>query len=205
MAAPRGGHRRLPRAVRPRSSGRPDRPRTRHDLAGYRGADWHTAFAAMDKISGIDLRGTARVRPGAGAAGPAGLRLAGYFVGGPGNQTARAVRELNLPCDVLATSDEWRATKPDVAFSDKLVSAEHGPVRPTRNGVGSGLGRESGHSSRTRPGPIPAMTAKRRPGLTGRPLALATLALVVPLVSAGQRRPHVCAIVHMVVEGTRSS
>jgi FMN phosphatase YigB (HAD superfamily) len=45
-------------------------------------------------------------------------------VGVAGNQTARAgrfLRELNLPCDVLATSDEWGAVKPDVAFFDKLV------------------------------------------------------------------------------------
>jgi HAD superfamily hydrolase (TIGR01549 family) len=54
----------------------------------------------------------------------AALRSAGYYVGVAGNQTARAgrfLRELNLPCDVLATSDEWGAVKPDVAFFDKLV------------------------------------------------------------------------------------
>ena len=37
-----------------------------------------------------------------------------------GNQTTRAghfLRELNLPCDVLATSDDWGVTKPDVAFA----------------------------------------------------------------------------------------
>ena len=53
------------------------------------------------------------------------LRDAGYFVGVAGNQTARAgrfLRELNLPCDVLATSDEWGATKPDAGFFDKLVA-----------------------------------------------------------------------------------
>jgi FMN phosphatase YigB (HAD superfamily) len=52
------------------------------------------------------------------------LRSAGYFVGVAGNQTERAgrfLRELNLPYDVLATSDEWGAVKPDVAFFDKLV------------------------------------------------------------------------------------
>jgi FMN phosphatase YigB (HAD superfamily) len=40
---------------------------------------------------------------------------AGYFVGIAGNQTTRAgqfLRELNLPCDVLATSDDWGLTKP---------------------------------------------------------------------------------------------
>ena len=53
------------------------------------------------------------------------LREAGYFVGVAGNQTARAgqfLRDLNLPCDVLATSDEWDAAKPNVAFFDKLVA-----------------------------------------------------------------------------------
>ena len=53
------------------------------------------------------------------------LKDAGYFVGVAGNQTARAgrfLRELNLPCDVLATSDEWGVTKPDVGFFDKLAA-----------------------------------------------------------------------------------
>jgi HAD superfamily hydrolase (TIGR01549 family) len=42
-----------------------------------------------------------------------------------GNQTARAgrfLKELNLPCDVIATSDEWGAEKPDAAFFDKMVA-----------------------------------------------------------------------------------
>jgi FMN phosphatase YigB (HAD superfamily) len=53
------------------------------------------------------------------------LKEAGYFVGVAGNQTARAgrfLRELNLPCDVLATSDEWGVTKPDTGFFDKLAA-----------------------------------------------------------------------------------
>lgn len=53
------------------------------------------------------------------------LKDAGYFVGIAGNQTARAgrfLRELNLPCDVLATSDDWGVAKPDVGFFDKLVA-----------------------------------------------------------------------------------
>jgi HAD superfamily hydrolase (TIGR01549 family) len=52
------------------------------------------------------------------------LREAGYFVGVAGNQTARAgqfIRELNLPADVIATSDDWGVSKPDVAFFHKLV------------------------------------------------------------------------------------
>lgn len=52
------------------------------------------------------------------------LRKAGYFLGVAGNQTARAgrfIRELNLPVDVIATSDDWGVSKPDVAFFDKLI------------------------------------------------------------------------------------
>lgn len=32
------------------------------------------------------------------------------------------LRELNLPCDILATSDDWGVTKPDVAFFSKLIA-----------------------------------------------------------------------------------
>jgi HAD superfamily hydrolase (TIGR01549 family) len=58
------------------------------------------------------------------------LKDGGYFVGIAGNQTTRIGRflaELNLPCDLLATSDEWGAAKPDVAFFHKLteVSGHH--------------------------------------------------------------------------------
>jgi len=52
------------------------------------------------------------------------LREAGYFIGIAGNQTARAgrfIRELNLPADVIATSDDWGVAKPDVAFFSKLI------------------------------------------------------------------------------------
>ena len=55
----------------------------------------------------------------------AALKQGGYFVGVAGNQTERAgrfLRELNLPCDVLATSDEWGVGKPNVGFFDKLVA-----------------------------------------------------------------------------------
>jgi HAD superfamily hydrolase (TIGR01549 family) len=54
------------------------------------------------------------------------LKDAGYFVGIAGNQTARAgqfLRELNLPCDVLATSDDWGVTKPSPDFFAKLIEA----------------------------------------------------------------------------------
>lgn len=58
------------------------------------------------------------------------LRAAGYFVGVAGNQTARAGRllvELNLPTDLIATSADWGAEKPDSAFFAKLVSAAGRP------------------------------------------------------------------------------
>jgi HAD superfamily hydrolase (TIGR01549 family) len=52
------------------------------------------------------------------------LKDAGYFVGIAGNQTARAgqfIRELNLPNDLITTSDDLGAEKPDTAFFEKLV------------------------------------------------------------------------------------
>ncbi len=52
------------------------------------------------------------------------LKDAGYFVGIAGNQTDRAghfLRELNLPCDILATSDDWGVTKPSPDFFTKLI------------------------------------------------------------------------------------
>ena len=52
------------------------------------------------------------------------LKAAGYFVGIAGNQTARAaqfIRELNLPADTIATSDDWGTEKPDPAFFLKLI------------------------------------------------------------------------------------
>lgn len=52
------------------------------------------------------------------------LMDAGYYVGIAGNQTARIgeyLRTLNLPCDTLATSDDWGVTKPNPAFFHKLI------------------------------------------------------------------------------------
>jgi HAD superfamily hydrolase (TIGR01662 family) len=52
------------------------------------------------------------------------LKDAGYLVGIAGNQTARAgrfIRELNLPADVTAMSDDWGVSKPSPAFFRKLV------------------------------------------------------------------------------------
>lgn len=52
------------------------------------------------------------------------LREQGLQVGIAGNQTVRAegiLRDLDLPCDLLGTSDSWGASKPDVAFFERLL------------------------------------------------------------------------------------
>jgi HAD superfamily hydrolase (TIGR01549 family) len=52
------------------------------------------------------------------------LKDAGYFVGIAGNQPARAghfLRELNLPADMIATSDDWGVAKPSPDFFKKLI------------------------------------------------------------------------------------
>lgn len=54
------------------------------------------------------------------------LKQLGYFVGIAGNQTARAgtfIRELHLPADLIATSDDWGAEKPSVGFFEKMVNS----------------------------------------------------------------------------------
>lgn len=61
----------------------------------------------------------------------AGLKEAGYLVGIAGNQTNRAgqfIRELNLPADFVATSDDLGAEKPSVAFFEKVLElVDHDP------------------------------------------------------------------------------
>ena len=55
------------------------------------------------------------------------LRDAGHFVGIAGNQTIRAgrfIRELNLPADVIATSDDWGAAKPGSKFFKRLIEVQ---------------------------------------------------------------------------------
>jgi HAD superfamily hydrolase (TIGR01662 family) len=52
------------------------------------------------------------------------LRDMGVWVGVAGNQTSRAgeiLRKLDLPADLIATSDDWHAAKPDAAFFDALL------------------------------------------------------------------------------------
>jgi HAD superfamily hydrolase (TIGR01549 family) len=52
------------------------------------------------------------------------LRNDGLWVGIAGNQTARAgglLRGLGLPADLIATSDDWGVTKPDLGFFEKMI------------------------------------------------------------------------------------
>ena len=52
------------------------------------------------------------------------LRAAGVWVGIAGNQTAGAgglLRALDLPTDLIATSDDWGVEKPDPLFFEKVV------------------------------------------------------------------------------------
>jgi FMN phosphatase YigB (HAD superfamily) len=56
----------------------------------------------------------------------AALRAMGIWVGVAGNQTSRAggiLRNLNLPADMIATSDDWNASKPDQAFFRALLDS----------------------------------------------------------------------------------
>ena len=53
------------------------------------------------------------------------LRAAGLWVGIAGNQTVRAgtiLKAMDLPSDMIATSDDWGVTKPDPAFFDCVVA-----------------------------------------------------------------------------------
>jgi HAD superfamily hydrolase (TIGR01662 family) len=54
------------------------------------------------------------------------LRDMGVWVGVAGNQTARAgdiLRKLGLSADMIATSDDWNAAKPDPAFFREVINA----------------------------------------------------------------------------------
>jgi len=54
------------------------------------------------------------------------LQSDGLWVGVAGNQTVRAggiLRSLTLPCDMVATSDDWGVTKPDPGFFRSVIEA----------------------------------------------------------------------------------
>lgn len=59
------------------------------------------------------------------------LREHGYWIGIAGNQLVRAgeiLRLLDLPADMIATSDDWGVTKPDPGFFNAVAEAT--PCRP---------------------------------------------------------------------------
>ena len=63
--------------------------------------------------------------------GMAALRDRGVWVGVVGNQTTRAgeiLRGLDLPADLIATSDDWGVSKPDAAFFEAVIDAAPCPV-----------------------------------------------------------------------------
>ncbi|HET9941888.1 MAG TPA: HAD-IA family hydrolase [Terriglobia bacterium] len=54
----------------------------------------------------------------------ANLKQRGYFVGIVGNQPAereKDLRDMDLPADLIATSDGWGLKKPERAFFDRVV------------------------------------------------------------------------------------
>ncbi len=57
------------------------------------------------------------------------LRADGLWVGIAGNQTARAgglLRGLDLPADMIATSDDWGVSKPDPGFFRRMLEEAPG-------------------------------------------------------------------------------
>lgn len=64
------------------------------------------------------------VRPALGK-----LREMGLWVGIAGNQTAKAgriLRSMDLPADLIATSDDWGAAKPSQAFFQRIIEVAPG-------------------------------------------------------------------------------
>jgi HAD superfamily hydrolase (TIGR01662 family) len=100
------------------------------------GRDYREAFQAFRP--GFDLTTEREARAAAGQPETFGeddlypdvrkclaeLRSQGLVVGVAGNQTARAegiLRSLDLPIDVLGTSESWAAEKPSAEFFERLV------------------------------------------------------------------------------------
>ncbi len=57
------------------------------------------------------------------------LQADGLWVGIAGNQTVRAgsiLRELDLPADMIATSDDWGVSKPDPGFFRRMLQVTPG-------------------------------------------------------------------------------
>ena len=75
----------------------------------------------------------------------------GVWVGVADNQTARAgdiLRELSLPADMIATSDNWNVAKPDPAF--RPADAPNGPRVRDRPGRLADRTPSPGRAPRTR-------------------------------------------------------
>jgi HAD superfamily hydrolase (TIGR01549 family) len=102
-----------------------------------RGLDYREAFQVFRP--GFDLRTERERRAAAGQAEAFGeenlyvdarpclaaLRTQGLLVGLAGNQTARAeaiLRTLDLPVDVIGTSDGWDVEKPSAEFFHRIVA-----------------------------------------------------------------------------------
>ena len=111
-----------------------------------RGLDYREAFQVFRP--GFDLVEERRRRAEAGAAEWFGedelypdvrpvlgeLRDAGYWLGLAGNQTLTAgkiLRELALPVDMVATSDDWGVSKPDPRFFERLLESVPCTARET--------------------------------------------------------------------------
>ncbi|TYC08241.1 HAD family hydrolase [Actinomadura syzygii] len=103
-----------------------------------RGLDYRETFQVF--APGFDLSGQREERVRAGRPETFGeedlypdarpalakLRGDGLWVGIAGNQTVRAggiLRSLELPCDMVATSDDWGVSKPDPGFFRCVVEA----------------------------------------------------------------------------------
>jgi len=101
-----------------------------------RGQDYRETF--QDFQPGFDVAKARQERADAGKPGWFGeddlypdarptlarLREEGLWVGIAGNQPARAggiLRDLGLPADMIATSDDWHVSKPDPGFFRKMI------------------------------------------------------------------------------------
>lgn len=107
-----------------------------------RGMDYREAFQVFQP--GFDLTEERRKREVAGQAERFGeddvypdvrpalkaLREDGLWLGLAGNQTVsagRTLRELDFPVDMVATSDDWGVSKPDLGFFEHVIeAAPHG-------------------------------------------------------------------------------
>ncbi|MFD4328310.1 HAD family hydrolase [Nocardioides sp. NPDC058538] len=103
-----------------------------------RGMDYREAFQVFEP--GFDLAAERRKREDACQAERFGeddvypdvrpalkaLREDGLWLGLAGNQTVsagRTLRELDFPVDMVATSDDWGVSKPDLGFFEHVIEA----------------------------------------------------------------------------------